>query len=115
MKRIRPSDLDRKIAIGKPEKIPVGLGETKEGPFAVVATVWAAYAPVSDGERLRAAAVEQKTDARFTVRWSSRLAAFDGTYQIQFDGSLWQITGTKEIGRRRWLEFTAWRLGQSGA
>jgi len=107
--------LDRKIAIGKPGTTAIGLGETKKGDFAALATVRAAYAPISDGERVRAAAVEQKADARFTVRWSSRLAAFDGTYQIQFDGSLWQITGTKEIGRRRWLEFTAWRLGQSGA
>jgi SPP1 family predicted phage head-tail adaptor len=109
---MKSGDLDRRIAIGQPEVIELGMDETKEGPFVPLATVWAAYEPVSDGERMRAAAVEQKTDARFTVRWSTRLSAINATYQIEFDGSYWEITGTKEIGRRGWLEITAWRLVQ---
>jgi len=106
---VKSTDLDRRIVIGKSDEIDIGLGETKAGAFAAIATVWAVYEPVSDGERMRAAAVEQKTDARFTVRYSSLLASIDGTCLIQFDGSDWQITGVKEIGRRRWLEITAWR------
>jgi SPP1 family predicted phage head-tail adaptor len=102
--------LDRRITISRPQEQKSAIGETIATGWEEVATIWAAYAPISDGERLRAAAVEQKTDARFTVRYSARLAGIDGTHQIQFDGSDWQITGIKEIGRRRRLEITAWRL-----
>jgi SPP1 family predicted phage head-tail adaptor len=75
---------------------------------------WAAFAPVSDGERLRAAAVEQKSDARFVVSWSARLAAITSAFRLRFDGDDWRITGIKELGFRNELEITAWRLKKAG-
>lgn len=111
---MRAGDLDRRIIIRVATSGKNRLGEKTAGVWSDFATIWAKYAPISDGERLRAAAVEQKTDARFTVRWSAQMALVNGTYRLGFDGSDWQITGTKEIGRRRWLEITAWRMVQSG-
>ncbi|MFV1620470.1 phage head closure protein [Phaeobacter sp. JH20_26] len=104
--------LDRRIDIVKPRLVPVGLGEFKEDGFVDVATRWAKYTPVSDAEKLRAAAVEQKTDARFVIRYSRALALLDEDHKIRFDGSIWSISGVKELGRRRWLEFTAHRTGR---
>lgn len=102
--------LDRRITICKSQEQKNTIGETIATGWVAVATVWATYAPISDGERLRAAAVEQKADARFTVRYSARLAEINGTHRLIHDGAEWQITGIKEIGRRRGLEITAWRL-----
>lgn len=102
--------LDRRIVI-----LEAGFAENEAGEE--VATGWAEYAeeraeytPVSDGERMRAASVEQKTDARFVVRWSTRLAAVSGENRIRFDGADWQITGVKELGRGLWIEITVWKV-----
>ena len=80
-------------------------------------TVWnelfpvaASYQALSDGERWRAGAVEQKAEARFTVRYSARSAAILGANRLRFEGADWEITGSKEIGRRRWIEITAWKI-----
>lgn len=103
---------DRRIIIGTSLKTEIGLGETKAVGLVPIATVWASYEPVKDEERLRAAAVEQKMEALFTVRCSSRLNSINGTFRLKFEDSEWQITGTKQIGRRRWLEISAWRIVQ---
>jgi SPP1 family predicted phage head-tail adaptor len=107
-------ELDRRISFVAPNLVPIGMGETKEDGWASVATRWAKYTPVSDAEKLRAAAVEQKTDARFVVRYSAQLAALDGEHKIEFDGDRWEISGVKVLGRRQWLEFTAWRVDRTG-
>lgn len=72
--------------------------------------VAASYQALSDGERWRAGAVEQKAEARFTVRYSARSAAILGANRLRFEGADWEITGSKEIGRRRWIEITAWKI-----
>lgn len=87
-------------------------GEQEDVEWVEVTRTWAAYDPVSDGERLRAAAVEQKTDGRFRVIWTVSLSQIDGLHRLRFDGSDWQVTGVKEIGFREGLEFTAWRVGR---
>lgn len=107
-------DLDRRITFVAPNLVDLGMGETKADGWMPVATRWAKYTPVSDAEKLRAAAVEQKTDARFVVRYSAQLAELDGQHKIEFDGDRWEISGVKELGRRQWLEFTAWRLDRAG-
>jgi len=104
------TSLDRKITIRVAVFEKNGVGEKKASGWSDLAKVWAGYTPISDDERVRAAAVEQKADARFTVRYSARLARIDGGHSLIHDGAEWQITGIKEIGRRRWLEITAWRL-----
>lgn len=105
--------LDRRIVILEARFAENEAGEEIATGWAEYAQERAEYLPVSDGERMRAAAVEQKADARFVLRWSKRLAAITGENRIRFDGADWQITGVKEIGRRQWIEITAWRLQRS--
>ncbi len=109
---MRIAERDRKIIILQALTTENEAGEEVPGPWSEYASPWAAYQPVSDGERMRAAAVEQKTDARFQVVWTPRLALVDGEFRIRFDGADWRITGIKEVGFRERLEITAWRLGK---
>lgn len=102
--------LDRRIVILEAGFVENEAGEEVATGWAEYAEERAQYAPVSDGERMRAASVEQKTDARFVVRWSVRMAAVSGENRIRFDGADWQITGIKELGRGLWIEITAWRI-----
>lgn len=102
--------LDRRIVILEASFAENEAGEEVPTGWAECAEERAQYTPVSDGERMRAASVEQKTDARFVVRWSTKLAAVSGENRIRFDGADWQITGVKELGRRLWIEITAWKV-----
>lgn len=103
-----------RIVILQPQSSKNGVGETITTGFTEYARPWAEYHPVSDGERMRAAALEQKTDARFRVLWSPQLATVTGAFRLRFDGADWQIVGVKTIGYRDALEFTAWRVKSAG-
>jgi len=107
---MRMGELDQRITVLAPVTAKNGLGEARASSWDPVTTVWAKHVPLSDGERWRAGAVEQKADARFTVRYSPTMAAVDGTHRLTFAGATWQVTGVKPVGRRRWLELTAWRM-----
>ncbi|MDE4192431.1 head-tail adaptor protein [Phaeobacter gallaeciensis] len=102
--------LDRTVTFleAATSKSPTG-NKTKTG-WNELFPVAASYQALSDGERWRAGAVEQKAEARFTVRYSARAAAILGANRLRFEGADWEITGSKEIGRRRWIEITAWKI-----
>ena len=111
---MRIAQRDRRIIILQPSFEENDAGERVVTGWAEYAQPWAAYTPVSDGERLRAAAVEQKTDARFVLSWSLQLAAVSGAFRLRFDGADWPITGIKELGFREGLEITAWKIHKAG-
>lgn len=97
--------MDRRIVIQRSTSTEDGFG----GPvltWATLATVWAQFWPVSDGEKWRAGMVESREIARFTIRYSSLVAGVTSRDRISFGGT-WGITGVKEIGRREYLEITA--------
>lgn len=101
---IGAGELDRRITILRPGA-PVDDGyQTLPGAPETVATVWAAYRPISDGERSRGNLESVRVDARFTIRWRA-----DVTHDcaVLFDGLHFQVVRLKEIGRRQWLEITA--------
>lgn len=114
MSRRQLPPLDRKISVLGADFVENDAGEQVQGEWSVRHHAWASYEPVSDVERLRAAAVEQKIEARFTVRWTRALALITGENRLRFEGADWQITGIKEIGRRKRLEISAWKTGQAG-
>lgn len=101
---------DRRIAIMRASVAENDAGEMIATGWAEYAAAWASYEPTSDGERMRAAAVERKIDARFRVVWSQRMAGVTGADRLRFDGADWQITGLKEIGFREALEISAWKI-----
>ena len=98
--------LDRKIVLKRRKSGTNGFGEPVD-EWAVLATVWAHVAPVSDGERWRAGETLASKLCRFTIRWSERVSVLDPRDQIQYDGRTWDIQGTKELGRREMIEITA--------
>lgn len=109
----RPPKLDRRITILGADRVTNRLGERRPSNWSAMFDTRAGFAPVSDGERWRAGAIEQKADARFTIRRTAQSAVVSGRHRLQFDGSDWQITGVKLIGRK-WLEITAWKLEKPG-
>ncbi|MEQ3671534.1 head-tail adaptor protein [Pseudophaeobacter sp.] len=107
--------LDRKITfLAATEGKDPDSGEVVATGWGEVASARASFTPVSDGERLRAAAVEQRAEARFVTRWTRALAEIDGQNRLRFDGADWQITGVKEVGRHLGLEFSAWKIREAG-
>lgn len=70
-------------------------------------TFWAGYMPVSDGERVASAEVMANLTARFSILWSAAVATLDPTWTLLFEGSVFDILGVKEIGRRRGFEISA--------
>lgn len=103
---IKAGDLDRVVRIERASVAVNAFGEDVLS-WAELASVWAAYWPVSDGEKWRAGMVESRRIARFTIRYSAAVADVGGEDRLVHGGAVWSITGVKEIGRRRWLEITA--------
>lgn len=62
---------------------------------------------VSDGERLRAAEVQAHITTRFRVRWSAFTAGITPKDRLTTEGRTYDISGIKELNRRRTLEITA--------
>lgn len=106
--------LDRKITFRRRSSDEDAWGGQSE-TWSDVATVWASFTPVSDGERWRAGQSAALEMARFQVRYHASLAGVTATDAIQFNGKDWNIIGAKEIGRRKWLEFTATWTNVDGA
>lgn len=69
-------------------------------------TIWASYAPVSDGEKFRAGERASEIGARFTIRYSSQVADLSPKDQLVFQGRTYAITRVKELERRVGLEIT---------
>lgn len=114
MKRQALPSLDRKIIFLRADFEENDAGEEIATGWSEFAKVRASYTSISDGERLRAAAVQQKAEARFVVRWHAPLASLDGEKRLRFEGADWHITGIKEIGRHRGLEISAWKIQKAG-
>lgn len=102
-------DLDRRIAVERNTPGAAdGFGHRAEG-WATFATVWARYAPVSDGEKVAAGQRESALMARFTIRSSVAARTIDAKDRVAFGGRTFNILGVKETaeGRNRYIEITA--------
>ena len=74
--------------------------------WGALATRWASYEPISDGERFRAGETAATASARFVIRHSTAVADLNPKDRLTFDGAAWQILHVKEIGRREGIEIT---------
>jgi SPP1 family predicted phage head-tail adaptor len=75
--------------------------------WGALATRWASYEPISDGERFRAGETAATASARFVIRHSATVADLNPKDRLTFDGAAWQILHVKEIGRREGIEISA--------
>jgi len=103
--------LNRRITISTATKAEDAVGQGIP-TWVPLATVWAKYTPVSDGEKVRANEVFSDLMARFIIRYSTVVANVDTKAQITFDGRTFDVSGVKEIERRRWIEITASARGE---
>lgn len=72
-----------------------------------LATVPAAKEDVRDAERVAAQEVGADITTRFRVRWSEVMATVNPKDRIVCEGFTYNVTGAKEIQRRRGIELTA--------
>lgn len=102
---MKAGKLDRRITI---QRAMITRDDYNEevSTWADLCTVWAAYEPVRDGERFRAGERAAELSARFQIRWSSKVAEVSAEDRLMFQGKVYEITHTKEIGRREGIELT---------
>lgn len=82
--------------------------------WTAVATVWASYQPVKDGERLAGGQVTASITARFQIRWSTTVSGVDERHRVLFDGRVFDVVAVKEIGRRQGIEISATARAERG-
>jgi len=91
------------------ESLSVARGSFNEvaETWSTYATCWAKKEDIGGRERFQAARELAVREARFYVWWRSGLT--EGTYRINEGGTIWDITGIREIGWREEIEITATR------
>lgn len=105
-------DLDRQIVI---ERATTTRDDYNEEvlTWAPLATVWAAYEPVTDGEKFRAGERAAELSARFRIRWSDQVKDVTPEDRVIFEGKTYELTNVKEIPRRVGLELTTVARGDA--
>lgn len=104
---MRAGRLDRRVQFLRSVAVDDGY-QLRPGEFVSHGgQVWAAFKPVSDGERFRAGSIGADVTARFTVRHSSFTAGITTADRLVCEGRTYAIGGIKEIGRREGFEITA--------
>jgi SPP1 family predicted phage head-tail adaptor len=98
--------MDRRLVIQRATTSRNDLNEPIES-WANLATVYANRRDASAGEAYKAQEVGAELTCRFTVRYSSVLAAVTPTDRILYAGRLYNITGLRETKRNRWIEIDA--------
>lgn len=104
---MRAGQLDRAIKLKEPDV--TGRDEWNNPIFVPgpVHEIRAEYTPVSDAEKVAANEVIANLVGRFRIRWSEKVRNVNPLWSIEYEGRDYDISGTKEIGRRRGIEITA--------
>lgn len=101
---MNPRLRDHQVRIDRASTTINGHGEQVQ-VWAPLGTTWGAFAPVSDGEQVRAAQVQWRMTARFTVPWGMGATTRDRLVDLG-DNTVYEIVGTKTIARRKEQELT---------
>lgn len=98
---------DRRISLQRATSTDDGFTSAGSVSWNTLAEVWAQVMPVSDGERWRASQLSAVVTHRFKIRYSAAVSSLNGKDRLLFDGQEFDISGVKEIGRKKELEITA--------
>lgn len=99
--------MDRRITLQRATESDDGFSSAGDKTWSDIATVWAEVITVSDGERWRAGEVAAHVTHRFRIRYSATVADLCPEDRVVYQGDAFNISGVKEIGRRRMIEITA--------
>lgn len=91
--------LDRRIRIERFTSTTGELGGEIKA-WTTLATRWASYEPLSDGERFRAGETAATATARFVIRHSAEVADVGPLDRVVFKGVVYEIVHAKETGGR---------------
>lgn len=97
-------DMDRRLTLHLVSTFDDGLSAVEI--FTPGPTVWASKTEVSDAERWRAGQVQASVTTRFQVRYSPTTAGLTPQDRVECEGTTYNITAIKEIGRREGIEIT---------
>ncbi|WP_426041507.1 phage head closure protein [Brevundimonas sp. TWP2-3-4b1] len=102
---MRAGSLDRRIVL---QRFTETRDEYNEPvlAWATLATRWASYEPIRDGEKFSASETAASLSARFVIRHSSAVADLNPKDRLTFESVVHQILNVKPIGRREGIEIT---------
>jgi len=96
-----PDELNKRITIEAPTKVPGGGGGFTN-TFTAIATVWAAVWPTSANEITAANATTMVVSHRIRIRWRSVMRS---SWRIKFESRYFSIVGiTSPNEAREWLD-----------
>lgn len=96
---MRAGALDRRVTLQRASLSKDDFNNDVEA-WVDIATVWASYEPVRDGEKFRAGETAAGLSARFVIRYSSMVKDVDPRFRLILDGKPYAIIGVKETGGR---------------
>lgn len=97
--------MDRRITLQRFTETRDSYNEPAK-TWATLAVRWAAYEPLTDGERFRAGETSAGASARFRIRYSAAVADLNAKDRLKLDGVTHEILHVKELGRREGIEIT---------
>lgn len=103
---MRAGKLDRRVTFQRASRVDDGFTNVAS-EWTDLAETWAQVTPISDGERWLAGEIGANVTHRFVVRWQTNLIDLNPKDRIAYDGRFYDISATKEIGRRQGIEVTA--------
>ena len=98
--------LDREVTLLRVAKSDDGFSSDAHGEPQDLGKCWMSKHDASDGERLRAAEFGASVTARCQARWDSLTSSMTTQDRLGYGGVVYEIIGTKELGRRDGIEFT---------
>lgn len=112
MSKTVAGNLDRRITLQRSTDTQDEYGGSVK-VWSDIATVWAAFKAVSDGEKVSAGEVGSTLMVRFTIRHDSAWADLSTLDRLIFEGVVFDIWGVKPLeGRRQFIEITAARRSE---
>lgn len=94
--------LDRRVTLFETIKTQNEIGEEKEID-SVLCVPWAKIDEVSGGEEIEGK-VLHRTNRTFIVRFRNEINSKGNELKIEYEGTCYNITHVKQIGRREYLE-----------
>lgn len=105
---MRAGRLDRRVRIETAAVGDDGYNETQV--WTELATVPAQVIPSAGKEARGQLGRDERLTTSFRIRWSPTVApliAGSGTHRLSYEGQLWDILSSVEIGRREGIEIIA--------
>lgn len=103
MSGMAAGSLDRRVTIQRATTMKDALG-TAIPAWSDLATVWAQRVPQRAIETWKAGGTAATREVMWRIRWSTQVADVGATDRLVYKGTVMEISGTEEIGRREGIE-----------